>query len=106
MYAFVANGKYVLHITEDAHDAKTHQQCEGCGNDEAGVLGYPQQDATLYAEGEEWDVYRCGKNECHSDGTADNTHDKGGSHRQFIATEGGLLMLTHKLHGIQTTGKL
>ena len=25
MYAFVANGKYVLYITDDAHDAKTHQ---------------------------------------------------------------------------------
>lgn len=41
MYAFVANGKYILHITEDAHDAKTHQQREGCGCDDAGVLGYP-----------------------------------------------------------------
>ena len=25
MYAFVANGKDILHITDDAHDAKTHQ---------------------------------------------------------------------------------
>jgi hypothetical protein len=100
MYAIVANGKYVLHITEDAHDAKTHQQREGCGNDEAGVLGYPQQDATLYAEGEEGNVYRRGKNECHSDGSADNAHDEGGNHGQFIAAQGGLLMLTDKLHGI------
>ena len=37
VYAFVAKGKYVLHITDDAHDAKTHQQGQGCGSDEAGV---------------------------------------------------------------------
>ena len=103
-YSFGTEVKDILHITDDAHDAKTHQHGQGCSSDEAGVLGYPQQDATLYAEGEKRNVARCGKDKCHSDGTTDNAHDESGNHRQFIATQGGLLMLTDILHGIQTTG--
>ena len=38
-----------------------------------------------------------------TDGTTDDAHDEGGNHRQFIATEGGLLMLTDELHSIQAT---
>ena len=103
---FVTKGKYILHITDDAHHAKTHQQRKDYGSDEAGILGYPKQDATLDAESEEGDVGRQGKNKCHSNGTADNAHNEGGNHRQLIATEGSLLMLADILHGIQTTGKL
>ena len=94
----------VLHIIDDAHQAKGHHQSEGCGGNWTGILSKPEKETRLYLECKERNVGWRGKNEGHSDGSADDTDNKGGNHRHLVAANSGLLMLMNVLDGIQSLG--
>ena len=95
----------VLHIIDDAHQAKGHHQSEGCGGNWAGIFGKPEKETCLHLECKERHVGGRGKNEDHSDGSADDTDNEGGNHRHLVAANGGLLMLMDVLDGIQSLGE-
>ena len=91
----------VLDVIVDAADAYGHEQGEGYADNDAGVLGEPQQETRLNLKGEEGNIGRRGEQEPYGDGSADDAHHKGYYHRHFVTAECGLLILTDVLHSIQ-----
>ena len=76
----------VLHIIDYTHHAKGHHQSKGCGGNWTGILSKPEKETRLYLECKERNVGWRGKNEGHSDGSADDTDNKGGNHRHHSLT--------------------
>ena len=95
----------ILHIIDYTHHTKGHHQSEACGGNWAGIFGKPKKDTCLYSECKERNVDGRRKNEDHSDGSADDTDNKGGNHRHLVAANSGLLMLMNVLDGIQSLGE-
>ena len=92
----------VLDVIVDAADAYGYEQGEGYADNDAGVLGEPQQETRLNLEGEEGNIGRRGEQETYGDGSADDAHHKGYYHRHLVTAECGPLILTDVLHRIQT----
>lgn len=96
----------VLHIADNTHHTKGHHQSKGSDCYESGILGKPEKETRLYLECEERHVGGSREDEGHSDGSADDTDNKGGKHRHLVTANGGLLMLMDELYGIKSLGEV